>query len=358
MIIALLGDIAFTGRISEEPENNVKRYKTIIPFLKTADLVFANFEAPVKVDKTQNEEKKLIHYASPEPTKELLKTLNISCVSLANNHIYDCKMPGLKATINILDELGIHHTGAGWLPEHTKPTIINKNGYKIAFIAYVDKSTNPKTEKFPELLINYFEANIVNQEIKSLKPKVDKIICSIHWGNDYSFYPTKEQVLIARQLIDFGADIIMGHHTHTFQPFEKHNGGRIFYSLGGFTFGDYKKPGSNKYQSLYRNTKKSALVLGEFNHQNWKFIPIKELKGNYITISKRNYYKWNRQKWMEYRLINNSKLVKKIFVFKEEVLNRVYEYFFGYYQNPIKRLFQIANLRKVKKLFLKYSERH
>jgi hypothetical protein len=36
--------------------------------------------------------------------------------------------------------------------------------------------------------------------------------------------------------------------------------------------------------------------------------------------------------------------------FKERVLDRVYEYFFGYYQNPLRRLFQLKNLAKIKRL--------
>jgi len=131
MNIILLGDIAFTGIISEQPEKNKDRYKELAPILKSADLVFTNLEVPVKADGFRNEHKNIIHYSLPVPTRDLLKILNIGCVSLANNHIYDCKMPGLEATINILDDLGIYHTGAGWLPEHIESVIINKGSTSI-----------------------------------------------------------------------------------------------------------------------------------------------------------------------------------------------------------------------------------
>lgn len=187
----------------------------------------------------------------PAPTEDLLRMLNIGCVFLANNHIYDFKMPGLQATISMLNELGIYHTGAGWFSDHIDPVIINNTDIRIAFIAYIDKSTNPKTEYFPELLINYFDVDKVLSDNHNISNTVDKLIINIHWGVDYSFYPTPEQIYISRRLVDAGTDVIMGHHPHTIQPYETYYRGLIFYSLGGLTFGDNIKEGKTSIQSLY-----------------------------------------------------------------------------------------------------------
>lgn len=346
----ILGDIAFTGILSSEPEKNKERYKEVTPVLSEAGLVFANLEVPVKVDELQNEFKKLIHYSLPGPTEELLKLLNIGCVSLANNHIYDCKMSGLKATIYLLDKLGIYHTGAGWLPEHTEPVIIEHDQKKIGFLAYVDPSTNPKTENFPELYINYFTEEQAISDVKQLKNTVDKIIVSIHWGVDYSHYQTREQVETAHNLIDAGADVIMGHHPHTLQPYEKYKSGYIFYSLGGLTFGDYLKPGKKKLQALFMKTKKGLIAQYDITSNDFTFVATKELKGNSIELIKHNYNKWSNHKWKIIVLAQKYPLIHKWIVFKEKIIDRVVEYFFGYYQNPVKRLFQISNIRKIKRL--------
>ncbi|KAF5073311.1 Bacterial capsule synthesis protein PGA_cap [anaerobic digester metagenome] len=135
--LTFIGDIAFNGLISEQPEQNAVRFSLVAPILQEADLVFANLETPVKAGDEYNNEKSIIHYASYEVTKDLLNKLNIGCVSLANNHIYDCKMDGLKATINLLDNLGIYHTGAGWKQEHIEPVIIEKGGQQIGFLGWV-----------------------------------------------------------------------------------------------------------------------------------------------------------------------------------------------------------------------------
>jgi len=315
-------------------------------------LVFANLEVPVREGDERNKYKSIIHYSDPEATEDLLRQFNIGCVSLANNHIFDCGISGLKATVALLDKLNIAHTGAGWLYVHCEPVIIEKKNVRYGFLAYVDRSTNPRTENFQEIQINYFNIEKAKREIVSLKKNVDKVICSIHWGVDYSFYPTSDQVKKARQLVDAGADIIMGHHTHTFQPFEMYKGSYIFYSLGSLTFGDYIREGKTKLQALFRKTKKSAIVKIDFNENKLKFIPTKELKGNFIVFDKRNYKKWSSRKWIHYNIKNLSPLLNSLYTINEKLFYRIFEYFFGYYKNPVRRLFEFSNLKKIKKLFL------
>ncbi|MFB6340642.1 CapA family protein [Saccharicrinis sp. FJH62] len=350
MLLNLIGDIAFTGLLSLDSERNYERTKSVIPVNKVADLVLANLEVPLLSDKNdKNSNKNFIHYSLKEPSEELLKYLSISCVSLANNHIFDCGMSGLKETVNMLDQLGISHTGAGWKKEHLEPVIVESDGIKIGFIAYVDKSTNPKTESFRELYINYLEEDRITETLKVLKQKVDIIICSLHWGVDYSYYPTNEQVKFARRIIDQGATIIMGHHPHTIQPYEKYGNGIIFYSLGGLTFGDFYK--HDKLIALYKKTKRSVIAKLDVSKNRLEFNSVKELKGNYLKLDQRDFEKWSKRKWKYYRVKNSNAFLKRIFIFKENVLDRINEYFFGYYQNPVKRLFQLGNIKKLKRLF-------
>ena len=347
--ISLIGDIAFNGLLSYEPEKNKERFADISNVFSNSDIVFANLEFPIKVIDEKNEYKNIIYYSLPNPTKELLKILNIGCVSIANNHVYDCKMSGLKATIDILDELGIYHTGAGWKKEHIEPVIIEKNGLRLGFLAYIDKSTNPKTENFPELFINYFETENVIKDIKKLKKDIDKIIISIHWGADYSYYPTSKQVELAHKIVDAGADIIMGHHPHTIQPYELYKEKYIFYSLGGLTYGDFIWDG--KLGALKRKTKKAAFPVIDENLNLIEFITSKELKGNYIKLTSWDYKRWSKIHLCITKLIVKYKIIKIAINFKEAFLDRIIEYFFGYYRNPFKQLFQITvNFKKIKYL--------
>lgn len=348
----LLGDIALTGLFVQDASKNKQRLRQIIPFFRRQELIFANLECPIFVPHHQNEYKNKVHTSSKEATQQILQLLNISCVSLANNHIYDCKMPGLKATIEALDEIGVKYTGAGWKNEHIEPIILEENNKKIAFLAYVDKSTNPKTENFQELLINYYEVNKVLEDIKKVKPIADTIIISIHWGVDYSHYPTMLQREEATLLIDAGVNIIMGHHPHVMQPYENYKNGLIFYSLGSLTFGDYVKK-NGKLGALFRKTKKGTIT--EINQNQNAFMPVFQgtidTPGNFIIKTNFSFHNWSRKKWKYYQWGLKYSYYKSWLKFKETFIDRVYEYFFGYYQNPLKRMFQINNFHKVKRLY-------
>lgn len=351
----LLGDVAFTGILSSVLDQNQIRLKEISPVLNQNKMVFANLEVPIRVSNEKNEHKSFIHYSLKKNTTDLLKKLNIGCVSLANNHIYDCKMSGLKATIAALDNQGIYHTGAGWKKEHIEPVIFEVNNKSVAFLAYVDTGTNPETEKFSELLINYFSIEKVINDIEVVVNKVDKVIVSIHWGIDYSTYPTRLQQVYARKIIDSGANIILGHHPHTLQPYEEYKDGYIFYSLGGLTFGDYYQ--NNSLKSLPRKTKKGVIVeVNDNNSLSW--YGTKELKGNIIKLRTFDYQKWSNRRLKEFYLIDKYIVIKKLINMKENIIDPSYEYFFGYYNHPLKRLFQISNLKKVKRLFQRYKNQN
>ena len=121
---------------------------------------------------------------------------------------------------------------------------------------------------------------------------------------------------IAKSYIDAGADILMGHHPHTFQPYEAYKNGYIFYSLGGLTFGDYVK--NDKLQSLFRKTKKAAVVSCDLCNMNLDFLPTKELEGNIIRLDNRDLPTWSRKKWKLYKIRNSHALMELLFAFQEK----------------------------------------
>ena len=351
MKLILLGDLAFTGIFNSQEELNFNRFSSILPLLSQADLVFANLEVPIKINDIQNEYKKKIFYSLASPMNALLKLLNIGCVSLANNHIYDFKMPGLRATINMLDNLGIYHTGAGWLPKHIEPVIIEKSGVKIAFLACVDQSTNPKTENYPELFINYLDPDKILKTIKECRLFADRIILSIHWGMDYSYYPTSKQIQIAHTFVDAGVDLILGHHPHTLQPYEKYNERNIFYSLGTFAFGDIQR--GNRLFSLPIKTKKSIIIHFNTVNHNISYQGLNIEPFGFMNTISFDYEKWSVHKMNLANLKSRWIVLEYIIGLKESFLDRINDFFFGYYKNPLHSL-----LNENLKVKIKNSIRH
>ncbi len=355
VLIALLGDVALHGLYCEESDKNKNRFNGIATILEKTDLNIANLETPVQGNGETNDLKKgkkgIIHFTQDSVVKEILPILNINAVSLANNHIYDCKTSGITNTSLCLEQMNIEYTGAGNKLENIEPMIFNINNQNIGFIAYVHQSTNPMVEN-RSIFLNLFDEEKIIGDIKKLKKKCLCIIVSLHWGIDYSFYPTRTQREISKRLIDSGADIIMGHHSHTVQPYEIYKNKFIFYSLGSFCFGDIIYEG--KRRSLKRKTKKTILPILEINMSSEPKLKlkicysIKELKGNRVTLKKISLKPFLAYRLFLMKLKHKFKPVSVLINIKESIFDRIIEYFFGYYRNPIKQLFAFSNIYKLK----------
>lgn len=193
---------------------------------------------PVKMAGRQN-----IIYARNEDLFRV-KEMGIDVVSLANNHVWDLGEEGLRNTIEQLKEAGIAYCGAGMnLEEASRPAVIEKEGTKVAIIAYCMYG-NPwlgyvELAKENKAGINPLDIDKVISDIKSSKQKYDKVIVMPHWGREYQYEPLPECVQMAKQMIEAGADAVLGSHPHQIQPMIKYKGRYICFSMGNFLFPDF-----------------------------------------------------------------------------------------------------------------------
>ncbi len=209
------------GNLIEHYSNNRNN-----PFINS-DIVFCNLEAPL-ITKSGGAGKP---FEGNPDVLQLLRILNISVVSIANNHILDHGREGLEMTTSLLEKSGFLPIGQK-KGDISKIAITERQGKKIAFAAF-----NAIKDHTEDNLISQVESDLLMNtlhEIKKLAP--DLIIFSLHWGNEYVIWPSPSQIGLAHKLIGNGVNIIIGHHPHVVQPVEKYNGGIIIYSLGNFLF--------------------------------------------------------------------------------------------------------------------------
>lgn len=166
-----------------------------------------------------------------------------AAVCLANNHIMDYGNDGFLDTINFLENNNIRYFGCGIPQEnYNNPLVMSCNGFKIGLLGYCykhfyDQIVHVKGLEYGPAPLDY---ELVERDIKGLCGKVDRIIVSVHWGEEHSNYPNKENIIFARRLISLGADLIVGHHAHTIQPVEQYDSCHIAYCLGNFIFPNIK----------------------------------------------------------------------------------------------------------------------
>lgn len=212
----------------------------ITDIMSTADISVVNLETSVS-EQGETKKPKGYGFRSKPYTLEGLVNAGIDLVSTANNHILDYGINAFYDTMNYLDEYDIKYAGIGSnIEEAESMTIIEKNGIKVGFISY--------TSIIPW---NYWRADDENpgvaplqdkdieralENIKNCDDKCDILITILHWGVEYQSKPQEKQVELAHQIIDAGADIIIGHHPHVLQGIEFYNDKPIFYSIGNFMF--------------------------------------------------------------------------------------------------------------------------
>jgi poly-gamma-glutamate synthesis protein (capsule biosynthesis protein) len=162
-------------------------------------------------------------------------------VNLGNNHILDYGPEGLESTINELSKSSISYFGIN-MPddEGHNPFITEYQGISIALVSAVSEYTSPVTEFDDYNYLTLLETVEVAEKIKSVRDKVERVIVYIHWGETDSSLPLSKDIKTARELIDSGADIIIGSHAHAPQPIEKYKNGIIAYNLGNFIMPSFK----------------------------------------------------------------------------------------------------------------------
>jgi poly-gamma-glutamate capsule biosynthesis protein CapA/YwtB (metallophosphatase superfamily) len=207
-------------------------------FLKY-DFIFGNLETPVTGRGTPYADKAYSFRIKPE-LAACLRDLKIDAVSIANNHLMDYNVEGMRDTISYLDFLNISHAGGGEnLKEARRPAVLRFGGSEIYVLAYCNRPPVEyyATDRSPGIAPINIE--IIKDDIATYKTKNNIVLVSLHWGIEQTSNPQSDQIRTAHQIIDSGADAIIGHHPHWPQGIEIYNGKPIIYSLGNFINGYY-----------------------------------------------------------------------------------------------------------------------
>jgi poly-gamma-glutamate synthesis protein (capsule biosynthesis protein) len=131
----------------------------------------------------------------------------------------------------------MHPVGAGAneLEAHT-PMIVNMKGVRVAFLAYVGIEPKQASADADVPGVAWLDGDRLLGDIRFARPLADVLIVCLHWGVEYQPRPDRKQVELAHQMIDAGADLVVGGHPHVVQPTEFYHGRWIAYSLGNFIF--------------------------------------------------------------------------------------------------------------------------
>ena len=210
--------------------------------LRASTLVVGNLECPATTIKAPTF-KRYIFRAEPE-WLDVLRNHGFTHLNLANNHSVDQGRRGLEDTHRQVIAHGMTPVGAdSTQAAAAQPVLLTEAPRKVWLIA----SLRMALENFAWLpdrwSVSQDDDEALVERVADLR-RTDStavIIVSPHWGWEHHLEPVGQQRVLAHRLIDAGADLLIGHHTHTLQTIENYRGRSIYYSLGNFIF-DQKKP--------------------------------------------------------------------------------------------------------------------
>lgn len=217
-------------------------FSGISPLLKSRDLAFCNLDFAI-TDRGAPREKGFLFRCPPDSAAGLVAS-GFNLFSLANNHIQDYGPVGLLDTRAFLEKHGFHGAGAAanaW--EAMEPALLEKNGLRMAFFSFREKTAHGIKPRNPQVAAPDSEAAAT--AIQSARGKSDIVIVSYHWGEEFRHAPTAFQKRFGRICVDAGADLVLGHGPHALQPIEKYKDRYILHSLGNCVF-DQSPPMANE----------------------------------------------------------------------------------------------------------------
>lgn len=341
--ISFIGDISLNGKYSILYEENRKPFEAVSKILGDSKLVIGNLECLAKSEQGENLFKKPRLHTNLE-TLNYLKQINLKLTLLANNHVYDNLHDGFRKTVHFLKENDINYIGAGFSKEEAqKPFITTIDDQKLCFLNYVTEDTNPNLPDNAGVSLNWFDKNKVIEDIKRYRKLCDQVLLCLHWGGatERGYYPDWEQPAMATELIEAGADLIVGHHAHTLQPYEIYKGKYIFYCLGNFCFDDIQYDGRIYEIERGRNTESIILSIS-FNKSNYgvNIFPI-ENNEMYIVENILILRKLRKRNKM-FQSIRKYRLLWKVYFFKYKYIDPIIFFLWGNNHDFIKQVKKLS----------------
>ena len=236
IVLLFGGDVMWDRHVRQKAEKNGNYEKVLAeiqPMLIKADMVIINLEGPitnnrsVSIDSQVGSANNYIFTFAPTIVDAMMAA-NIQIVNLGNNHILNFGQTGLTQTKFYLDQADIKYFGDIGRSNRDFSLVKHIRGYTIGLVNY-----NQFAEGSRERTI---------KELYRLAPSVDTLIVYTHWGTEYM--PVSEPTIkkLARELVDAGANLIVGSHPHVVQDHELYMDTPIYYSLGNMVFDQYFQP--------------------------------------------------------------------------------------------------------------------
>ncbi|WP_243301298.1 CapA family protein [Geothrix oryzisoli] len=239
--LVAVGDILMHQDVKASAEHAAQGFPSLwadlVPLFQGADLAFGNLETPVAP--SSGRPGVPFQFNAPAALPAALRASGFTVLATANNHAFDQGPRGVRETLDRLRAEQLVAVGSGEDRSRAETLqIVERQGVKVAFLGFTDIFNIDLNRKATDPWVRRLDLEPALAAVREARACADLVVVSVHWGNEYQHQPTKRQRDLARQLVEAGCDLLLGHHPHVLQPAEVLEvGGRkalVAYSLGNF----------------------------------------------------------------------------------------------------------------------------
>lgn len=237
------GDVHFEGSLRAKlAANPGGMFAPIAPELSAADVAMVNLEAAIT--ERGAPDPKAYNFRAPARALDALRVAGIDVVTEANNHGRDYGPVGLLDTLAAKAASGFPIVGIGAnATEAYAPWRAVLRGQRIAVLGASDVIDDALLARWiatdsqpgiasakPTQQVRLLDA------VRAARADADTVVVYLHWGAEGTSCPTGRQKELTRALVDAGADIVVGSHTHRVMTAGRLGTAFVDYGLGNFAF--------------------------------------------------------------------------------------------------------------------------
>ncbi len=190
--------------------------------LPAEDLAFVNLESPLTEAFRSPANATPPVLGAPTSYGADLAATGFDVLSVANNHAFDQAGDGLAITLDAVTAAGMRAVGAGRSDADARaPVVVERQGVRVAFVATTERMNNGASPNRAGVRVFMFDPAEVQRSLAEARRRADLVVLSVHWSRDFVLAPTREQRALARQMVQWGADVILGTGPHILQEVER-----------------------------------------------------------------------------------------------------------------------------------------
>ena len=219
-------------------------YENVKSYIQAADVAVINQETLICGGDYEITGSKL-NFNSPVELGDAMVELGFDVFTLANNHMLDKRIDGLESSINywdgMMEKYPILALGA-YRNEEDQNRIRTQevNGMTIAYLSYTEHLNGYSIPANSPIKVGMTDnVALMQRQIAEAKEIADAVVVAAHWGAEDTHWIRPDVKDLAQNLIEWGADVVLGSHPHTAESMEyitRKDGtkGFVYYSLGNF----------------------------------------------------------------------------------------------------------------------------